>query len=276
MKVFIIDVGKCNGCYNCQVACKDEHVANDWTPYAKPQPNTGQFWMKVDEKVRGTVPKVTVSYIPRLCMHCDNAPCISVCSPGAIYKREDGLVLIKFEKCTGCTLCLDACPYGAIYFNRDLMLPQKCTGCAHLLDNEGWDVPRCVEACPTDALRFGEEEDFKGLIIQAEVVKAEAASEPRVHYLNLPKRFIGGAVYDPEEDECLEGAAVRLINDGNGERSTAITDVFGDFWFKRLAVGTYSLVIEKDGYLRQKIKGISTVKDVNLGDIALYRKKVKV
>ena len=47
MKVFVIDIAKCNGCYNCQIACKDEHVGNDWTPYAKPQPDTGQFWMKV-------------------------------------------------------------------------------------------------------------------------------------------------------------------------------------------------------------------------------------
>jgi tetrathionate reductase subunit B len=276
MKVFIIDVHLCNGCYNCQLVCKDEHVANDWTPYAKPQPNTGQFWMKVTEKERGTVPKVKVSYTPKPCMHCDNAPCISACSPGAIEKRDDGLVVINTEKCTGCMSCVDVCPYGAIYFNRDLMLAQKCTGCAHLLDNEGWEVPRCVESCPTDALRFGEEKDFKDLIAKAEVMKPEAGSKPRVYYLNLPKRFVAGAVYDPEEDECLEGATVTVINEGNGEKFTATTDVFGDFWFKQLAVGTYSLAIEKDGYLSQEIKAISTAEDVNVGDIALYRKAAQV
>ena len=56
-KVFCIDVAKCNGCYNCQLACKDEHVGNDWTPYAKPQPEIGQFWCKVQENVGGTIPR---------------------------------------------------------------------------------------------------------------------------------------------------------------------------------------------------------------------------
>jgi Fe-S-cluster-containing dehydrogenase component len=231
--------------------------------------------LKVSEKERGTVPKVKVAFTPKPCMHCDNAPCISACSPGAIYKREDGLVIIDPGKCTGCTLCVDACPYGVIYFNRDMQLAQKCTGCAHLLDNEGWDVPRCVDACPTDAIRFGEEKDFKDLIAQAEVMKPEAGTKPRVYYLNMPKRFVAGAVYDPEEDECLEGATVTVTNEGNGEKSTVTTDVFGDFWFNQLAVGTYSLVIDKQGYLSQEIKAISTAEDVNIGDITLYRKAVK-
>ena len=61
MKVFTFDVARCNGCYTCQIACKAEHVVNDWTPYAKPQPETGQFWLKIVEQVRGTVPKVKVA-----------------------------------------------------------------------------------------------------------------------------------------------------------------------------------------------------------------------
>ena len=101
-KVFVIDLGMCNGCHTCQFACKDEHVGNDWTPTAKPQPEIGQFWIKVDEKVRGSVPKVKVSYRPHLCMHCDDAPCMDSCPvEGAIYKRDDGLVIIDPTKCTG-------------------------------------------------------------------------------------------------------------------------------------------------------------------------------
>lgn len=61
MKVLVIDITKCNGCHNCQIACKDEHVSNDWTPYAKPQPLIGQFWTKVIDVERGTVPKVKVN-----------------------------------------------------------------------------------------------------------------------------------------------------------------------------------------------------------------------
>ena len=71
MKGFVIDVGICNGCYSCQIACKDEHVGNDWTPIAKPQPDTGQFWLKLNEYIRGTVPKVKMHYVPIPCMHCD-------------------------------------------------------------------------------------------------------------------------------------------------------------------------------------------------------------
>jgi len=159
MKALVIDITKCNGCYNCQIACKDEHVANDWTPYAKPQPDTGHFWLKITEMVRGSVPKVRMSYIPTLCMHCDEAPCIPACTAKAIYKRDDGIIIIDPEKCTGSRNCLDACPYGVIYFNWDLNMAQKCTMCAHLLDR-GWKEPRCVDACPTDALRFGEETTY--------------------------------------------------------------------------------------------------------------------
>jgi len=82
MKTFIVDVAKCNGCYNCQVVCKEEHVGNDWTPYAKPQPDTGQFWMKMNEKVRGTVPKVMMSYVPTSCMHCRDAKCMAAVHAG--------------------------------------------------------------------------------------------------------------------------------------------------------------------------------------------------
>jgi ferredoxin len=87
-KVFVIDVGRCNGCYGCQIACKDEHVGNDWTPIAKPQPDTGQFWMKMTENVRGTIPKVKVHYMGIMCMHCDNAPCMKHARLKALFTRE--------------------------------------------------------------------------------------------------------------------------------------------------------------------------------------------
>src|SRR4030042_6962502 len=125
MKIFTIDLAKCVGCYNCQCGCKDEHCGNDWAPYAKPQPDTGQFWMKINEYVRGTVPKVKMAYVPVLCMHCADAPCIKACLVEAIYQRTDGLVVIDPKKCTGCQSCVDACPYGCLYFNGDLNLAQK-------------------------------------------------------------------------------------------------------------------------------------------------------
>jgi len=75
-KALVINVNICNGCHNCQISCKDEHVGNDWTPIAKPQPDTGQFWTKVEEKVRGTVPKVKIAYMHSICQHCDEAPAL--------------------------------------------------------------------------------------------------------------------------------------------------------------------------------------------------------
>ncbi len=274
-KSLIINYDICNGCHNCVVACKDEHVGNDWTPYAKPQPSTGHFWMKITDMVRGTVPKVRVTYLHDICQHCDDAPCIPACSAHAIYKRDDGIVIIDPEKCRGHRNCIDACPYGAIYFNWDLNIAQKCTFCAHLLDN-GWKEPRCVDACPTGALKFGEEEDLKDEISKAEVLHPEYGTKPRVYYIGLPRSFVAGAVYSPEEDKCLQDATATLVDSNTGEKFTAKTDNYGDFWFENMKVDhSYSLRIEKDGYYPQEMHDISTAKDVNVGDIKLYR-RVKV
>lgn len=266
MKVFIIDVAKCNGCYNCQIACKDEHVDNDWSPYAKPQPETGHFWMKMQEKTLGSVPKVRVSYTPTPCMHCDKAKCMEA-GHGAVYKRHDGLVVIDPEKAQGNRALVDSCPYGAIYWNDELKLAQKCTGCAHLID--AGKPPRCVEACCTDALLFGEEEEFKDLLSRAEVLLPESGSNPRVHYLNLPKHFVAGEVWDPQLDEDLEDVQVTLTAKVSGRILSTKTDDFGDFWFNNLPDGNYALKVEKEGYIPFEIKDIQVSKSINLGDIPL-------
>jgi Fe-S-cluster-containing dehydrogenase component len=271
-KALIINYDICNGCYNCQIACKDEHVGNDWTPYAKPQPLTGHFWMKVTDMVRGAIPKVRVTYLHDVCQHCDEAPCIPACTAHAIYKRDDGLVIIDPERCRGHRNCIDACPYGVIYFNWDLNIAQKCTMCAHLLD-KGWKEPRCVDACPTGALKFGEEEDLKDEIRKSEILHPEFGAKPRVYYIGLPRSFIAGAVYDPEQDECIKDATATLTDSDTGEEFTVKTDSYGDFWFEGMKVDhTYSLRIEKDKYYPQDIRDINTAKDVNVGDMKLYRR----
>lgn len=271
MKALVIDASKCNGCYNCQIACKDEHVGNDWSPYAKPQPLAGHFWIKVTDTVRGTVPKVRVSYGHDICQHCDDAPCIPACRSKAIEKRDDGIVIIKPDQCHGDKNCIAACPYDVVYFNEDLNIAQKCTFCAHLLD-KGVSAPRCVDACPTGALDFGEEEELKQVIDGAEIIEPERKTRPRVYYRGLPKTFIAGAVYDPSQDECVEGAIVALASREGNEKWTASTDEFGDFWFEGLKGGVYSLSIDKDGYEPYRIESVSAEKDVNIGDIALSPK----
>ena len=115
------------------------------------------------------------------------------------------------------------------------------------------------------ALTFGEEADLQDLIAQAEVLHPEYGLKPRVYYLNLPKRFIAGTVYDPDTKEVVIGATCTLSGD---ETATATTDEWGDFWLEGLQVGTYSLKIEGGGK-STTISNISTEKDVSLGDIPL-------
>jgi len=273
-KVLIIDITKCNGCHNCQVACKDEHVGNDWLPVARSQPISGQFWTRVHDVVRGTVPKVKVSYLHSICQHCDNAPCITACPQQAIYKRQDGIVIIDPLKCKGRRKCIEACPYeGVIYFNDELHISQKCTFCAHLID-KGWTETRCSEVCPTGAFTFGEENDLRELIAKAEVLQPETGARPRVYYIGLPRRFIGGTVFDEHADEVIIGAHISLVNRTGGQPVVVETDDFGDFWVDGLSPGRYNVVIEKKGYKKLEIEADITGQDINLGDLSMQTETV--
>lgn len=268
-KVFIVDPSKCNGCRNCQIACKDEHVDNDWSPWAKPQPDTGHFWIGVDEQVRGSVPKVKVSYVVKLCQHCENAPCMEAASE-AVYRRDDGLVIVDPEKAAGRKDLIDACPYGAIFWNEKLAIPQKCTGCAHLVD--AGEIPHCVDVCPHGALRFGDEGEFAADIAAAEALMPERAADdrPRVHYLNLPKRFVAGVVVDLEADEVVVGASVTLENLDTGDVLVAETDEFGDFWFHQVEPAAYRVYVEADGYLTRVVEADAVAEDCNTGPIDVF------
>jgi len=267
MKAITVDLNYCNGCYACQVACKDEHVANNWPGYAKPQPNVGHFWLKIDEKVRGTIPKVRVAYRPHLCMHCGF--CIDSCKNQAIYRRDDGLIIIDPDKCVGCMTCVNACPYDAVYYNKDLLIAQKCTGCAHLFD-DGWEQPRCAINCPTQALKFVDVESLDELKNdpQNETMKPELGLPVRVFYKGILKRFLAGTVYDPVEKEVLIGAKLTLKDKASGETREMETDWAGDFWFHKVNdKAKYTLTIAYGGK-KMVIDDIDTSEDVNLGDIA--------
>jgi len=210
--------------------------------------------------------KLAYVFVP--CQHCKDAPCIKACPiEGALYTRADGLVIIDPKKCTGCQSCVGACPYGCIFFNAQLGLAQKCTGCAHILDR-GWPIkePRCVDECPYEAIKFGEESELSSLIAEAETLNPEYGLDTRVHYIGLPKRFIAGTVYDPSSKEVVIGATCTVT--GEGGPYTKTTNEFGDFWFDGLKVDIFSLKIEGMGKTKT-ITDISTEKDVSLGDVAL-------
>jgi hypothetical protein len=114
-------------------------------------------------------------------------------------------------------------------------------------------------------MKFGDESDFQSVMSQTEELLPDENTQPRVRYLNLPKKFIAGTVYDPGVNEIIEGATCTLSGDGS---ATVSTDGFGDFWFNNLEVGTFSVKIEAGGKSKT-ISDISTENDVNLGDIAL-------
>lgn len=270
----IIDVTRCNGCYNCFLACKDEFCGNDFPPYSLSQPDTGHYWIKIIEKERGRYPKVKVSYIPVPCMQCDDAPCIKASLDGEIYKRADGIVIIDPEKSKGKKHLLSTCPYRVIYWNEEKQIPQKCIFCAHLLDN-GWKKPRCVEVCPSDALIFGDLDNSESEIskrfksIHLESFHPEYGLRERVFYTGLPKIFIAGSVVLADKDECANGAKVTLIS--AKERKVINTNNFGDFEFEGLdSKKTYNLKIEQKGYETYKIE-VTPKTDVYLGDIILKR-----
>ncbi len=268
-KVFLVDVAKCNGCYSCQIVCKDEHCGNDWRPYAAPQPDIGQFWLRMDEKTRGQVPWVKVAYKPVMCAHCDDAPCATACPNGAYHRRADGLLLIDPDTCVGCGACAKACPQGLIYMNADLNIAQKCTGCAHLLDN-GWDVPRCVDACSHDVIRFVDEEEAGAFIAEAEVLPEVADLHPRVYYKSLPKRFIAGSVVDLVEDELLIGVPV-TVKGAAGFEASQETDEFGDFMFEGIGADVYRVCIEPAGYAPVELTVDVTEIDRSVGDIEVKK-----
>jgi len=151
-------------------------------------------------------------------------------------------------------------------------LPQKCTFCAHLLDR-GWAEPRCVEACPTGAIAFGDLDDpdsevSKRLISgRATPLHTGFGIGEKVSYIGIPKRFIAGSVVFGDNDRCAENVTVTIT--GNGEKRTAITNNFGDFEVEDLAENTaYTVSLEHPGY-RTAIIETTTRIDVYLGDIIL-------
>jgi Fe-S-cluster-containing dehydrogenase component len=269
----LIDIGKCNGCYNCFLACRDEYYGNDYPPYSAAQPLEGQFWMQVKEIERGSYPRPKLSYLPIACMHCKDAPCMKAAQNGAIYRREDGIVIIDPEKAKGQKAIVSACPYRVIFWNPEKEIGQKCTLCAHHLD-KGEKEPRCVDACPTGALVFGDLDDPESEIsklsaeLNTEVLHPEYDTRPTVCYVGIPKRFIAGeVVLKDKQGECAQG--VKVLLEGEGLQLETATDVYGDFEFDGLGRNLpCRITFDHNGYKSLQIQ-VVTQKDLNLGEIVL-------
>lgn len=163
----VIDLDTCVGCHACVVSCKGWNTENYGVPLsdldAYGADPTGTFLNRVhgyevEPSCGGAAQTV---HFPKSCLHCEDAPCVTVCPTGASYKRvEDGIVLVNEDACIGCSLCAWACPYGARELDRTAGVMKKCTLCVDRIYNENLPeedrVPACVRTCPAGARHFGD------------------------------------------------------------------------------------------------------------------------
>ena len=132
----VIDVENCNNCHMCSLACKDEFVGNSFPGYSAEMPKRGADWIKMNKKERGQTPMIDIGYIPTMCQHCDDAPCMKAAKNGAVTKRNDGIIIIDPEKSKGQKQIVESCPHGSISWNEELEIPQIWFFDAHLLEDE--------------------------------------------------------------------------------------------------------------------------------------------
>lgn len=253
----IVDVEGCTNCNLCVLACKDEHVGNSFPGYADEMPKHGHNWIRIETRERGAGPMIDVSYLPVMCQHCDDAPCIRAAEEGAVTKRQDGIVIIDPDKARGQRHLVDSCPYGAIWWNEEKQVPQHWIFDAHLLDT-GWTEPRAATVCATAAIRSikSSDDELKNLVSKEglETLHPEYGTKPRVWYKNLflfDRCFIGGSV-EIERDgviDCLAGALVKL-GKGGDLLAESRTDSYGDFKFDGLNEnsGNYTITIIADEF----------------------------
>jgi len=197
-----VDVDKCIGCGRCADACKaennvprDSHHFRTWVErYVIREdgetdvdsPNGG---IEGFPERGGEGGALRTFFVPKLCNHCANPPCVQVCPVGATFTTEDGVVLVDEDWCIGCRYCIQACPYGARFLHPTRHTAEKCTFCYHRLV-QGL-MPACVEVCPTGARIFGEVQRRSSPLArfmrfnQMSVLKPHLNTDPKVFYANL-------------------------------------------------------------------------------------------
>ena len=203
----VIDLDVCVGCQACVVNCKEWNTGGYGAPLGDVDPwgeNPSGAWLNrvhtyeaVDEGMPHTV------HFPKSCLHCDDAPCVTVCPTGASFKRaEDGIVLVNEDWCIGCGLCAWACPYGARELDPVEGVMKKCTLCVDRIYNDNLPeedrVPACVKCCPTNARHFGDLGDKKSEVSRMVAERGgvdlmpEQKTRPVNKYLPPRERAAGG------------------------------------------------------------------------------------
>lgn len=271
----IVDVENCTNCNMCVLAVADEYVGNEWPGYAAEMPKHGHRWIDIERRERGQSPMVDVAFVPTMCQHCDDAPCLKVAKNGAVKKRADGIVLIDPVLAKGQKQIVEACPFGAVWWNEEKQIPQAWTFDAHLLD-QGWKEPRAAQVCPTAAITAVKVEDAEmQRMVRAEelsVLNPEAATRPRVWYKNLYRythAFVGGTVAQQIDGitDCVAGAKIKLSKDGR-VFAEAVSDAYGDFKIDRVPVdsGMYTLEVAAASGVRKTIP-VTVAESVYVGTV---------
>ncbi len=185
----VVDIDKCTGCQSCVVACQSENNVpiNEEAHFNQ---RRAIEWIRVERYWEGEFPDVKARFIPLFCQQCGDAPCEPVCPVYATYHNSEGLNVQVYNRCIGTRFCANNCPYQVRFFNfwepawpetlknqlnpdvtvRSRGIMEKCTFCVQRIrrssreaDKEGEELqdgdralnPACVNACPTEALMFG-------------------------------------------------------------------------------------------------------------------------
>jgi len=203
----VIDLDICVGCHACAVNCKEWNTAGQMAPLTDIDPYGAEpdgVWFNRIHTFEAVDMQSGISrtvHFPKSCLHCEDAPCVTVCPTGASYKREeDGIVLVNTDICIGCKLCSWACPYGAREYDEDEGVMKKCTLCIDKIYNENLPVesrvPACVSSCPAGARSFGDLGDPKSDVSKLVAARKgydlmpEQATKPVNKYLPpRPKRM---------------------------------------------------------------------------------------
>ena len=252
----IVDVARCHNCYNCFVATKDEYVGNVHEGYTAPQPLHEHSWVAMEYRESGRWPMVETNFRPVMCNHCDDAPCMAAATDGAIKKRDDGVVIIDPKLAKGQKQIVDACPYGAVFWNDEEKVPQAWPFDAHLLDR-GWDKTKLETVCPTDVFRSLKVSDAEMQQIARDeelvTLESDTSAKPRVYYKNnhlFTTCFVGGTVVSKEDgvEDCVAGATV-TASLGDTVLGSTVSDGFGEFRIGRIEIGCgkISVRVEIDG-----------------------------
>ncbi|MBF0274539.1 MAG: 4Fe-4S dicluster domain-containing protein [Nitrospinae bacterium] len=203
--VYLVDIGKCIGCGKCVKACRTENnvPADFFRTWVERYLISFQHEVFTDspkggeegfqpKKIKGEVEKGF--YVPKLCNHCSNTPCVQVCPVSASYKSPENFILVDKERCIGCGYCVQACPYGSRYISPNSHTADKCTWCYHRITKGLQNA--CVQACPREARLFGDLNNSKSKVSKVfhrenlMVLKPHLMTNPQTYYKDMAAEVI--------------------------------------------------------------------------------------